>query len=88
MIVILISITSIIIRYPSGREKDIDGFQISDFELIGYSPHGKIAMDARAPQARVSVFCCGHAAARDTSSRARRVVEGRPLGVILGGPLG
>jgi dihydrofolate reductase/thymidylate synthase len=25
--------------------KDIDGFQMSDFELIGYSPHGKIAMD-------------------------------------------
>merc|ERR1719197_899642 len=26
--------------------KDIDGFQASDFELIGYSPHAKIAMDA------------------------------------------
>jgi len=25
--------------------KDIDGFQASDFELIGYNPHGKIAMD-------------------------------------------
>jgi len=25
--------------------KDIDGFQMSDFELIGYNPHGKIAMD-------------------------------------------
>jgi len=25
--------------------KDIDGFTASDFELIGYSPHGKIAME-------------------------------------------
>jgi len=25
--------------------KDIDGFQLSDFELVGYNPHGKIAMD-------------------------------------------
>jgi len=25
--------------------KEIDGFQMSDFELFGYSPHGKIAMD-------------------------------------------
>lgn len=25
--------------------KDIDGFQASDFELVGYSPHGKIAME-------------------------------------------
>jgi len=25
--------------------KDIDGFQMSDFELVGYSPHGKIAME-------------------------------------------
>merc|ERR1719230_1836707 len=25
--------------------KDIDGFKSSDFELIGYNPHGKIAMD-------------------------------------------
>jgi len=25
--------------------KDIDGFQASDFELVGYNPHGKIAMD-------------------------------------------
>jgi len=25
--------------------KDIDGFKASDFELIGYNPHGKIAMD-------------------------------------------
>jgi len=25
--------------------KDIDGFKASDFELIGYQPHGKIAMD-------------------------------------------
>jgi dihydrofolate reductase/thymidylate synthase len=25
--------------------KDIDGFQFSDFELLGYNPHGKIAMD-------------------------------------------
>jgi len=25
--------------------KDIDGFKASDFELLGYSPHGKIAMD-------------------------------------------
>jgi len=25
--------------------KDIDGFTSSDFELLGYSPHGKIAMD-------------------------------------------
>eukprot|EP00933_Yihiella_yeosuensis_P055520 TRINITY_DN5433_c1_g1_i1.p1 TRINITY_DN5433_c1_g1~~TRINITY_DN5433_c1_g1_i1.p1 ORF type:complete len:500 (-),score=109.72 TRINITY_DN5433_c1_g1_i1:392-1891(-) len=25
--------------------KDIDGFKASDFELIGYSPHGKIAME-------------------------------------------
>jgi len=25
--------------------KDIDSFQMSDFELIGYNPHGKIAMD-------------------------------------------
>jgi dihydrofolate reductase/thymidylate synthase len=25
--------------------KDIDGFQASDFELLGYNPHGKIAMD-------------------------------------------
>ena len=25
--------------------KDIDGFQMSDFELVGYNPHGKIAMD-------------------------------------------
>merc|ERR1711896_81058 len=25
--------------------KDIDGFQASDFELFGYNPHGKIAMD-------------------------------------------
>jgi dihydrofolate reductase/thymidylate synthase len=25
--------------------KDIDGFQAKDFELIGYSPHGKIAME-------------------------------------------
>mmetsp|Transcript_62073 Transcript_62073/g.116083 ORF Transcript_62073/g.116083 Transcript_62073/m.116083 type:complete len:502 (-) Transcript_62073:177-1682(-) len=25
--------------------KDIDGFQASDFELIGYHPHGKIAME-------------------------------------------
>eukprot|EP00448_Togula_jolla_P018061 CAMPEP_0170591302 /NCGR_PEP_ID=MMETSP0224-20130122/12331_1 /TAXON_ID=285029 /ORGANISM="Togula jolla, Strain CCCM 725" /LENGTH=486 /DNA_ID=CAMNT_0010915157 /DNA_START=56 /DNA_END=1516 /DNA_ORIENTATION=+ len=25
--------------------KDIDGFKMSDFELIGYSPHAKIAMD-------------------------------------------
>jgi len=25
--------------------KDIDGFQMSDFELIGYNPMGKIAMD-------------------------------------------
>jgi dihydrofolate reductase/thymidylate synthase len=25
--------------------KDIDGFQASDFEIIGYNPHGKIAMD-------------------------------------------
>jgi dihydrofolate reductase/thymidylate synthase len=25
--------------------KDIDGFQMSDFELIGYNPHGKIAME-------------------------------------------
>merc|ERR1711877_55881 len=24
---------------------DIDGFQASDFELIGYHPHGKIAME-------------------------------------------
>jgi len=25
--------------------KDIDGFQASDFEIVGYNPHGKIAMD-------------------------------------------
>uniref|UniRef100_A0A7S1KUV1 Bifunctional dihydrofolate reductase-thymidylate synthase n=1 Tax=Alexandrium catenella TaxID=2925 RepID=A0A7S1KUV1_ALECA len=25
--------------------KDIDGFQASDFELLGYNPHGKIAME-------------------------------------------
>lgn len=25
--------------------KDIDGFQASDFELLGYNPHAKIAMD-------------------------------------------
>jgi dihydrofolate reductase/thymidylate synthase len=25
--------------------KDIDSFQMSDFELLGYNPHGKIAMD-------------------------------------------
>jgi len=25
--------------------KDIDGFQASDFEVLGYNPHGKIAMD-------------------------------------------
>lgn len=25
--------------------KDIDGFKMSDFELVDYSPHGKIAMD-------------------------------------------
>jgi len=25
--------------------KDIDGFQMSDFELVGYSPHGKISME-------------------------------------------
>jgi len=25
--------------------KDIDGFQASDFELVGYNPHGKIAME-------------------------------------------
>merc|ERR1712037_495161 len=25
--------------------KDIDSFQASDFEIIGYNPHGKIAMD-------------------------------------------
>jgi len=25
--------------------KDIDGFQASDFDLIGYNPHGKIAME-------------------------------------------
>merc|ERR1712019_224227 len=25
--------------------KEIDGFQASDFELIGYNPHGKIAME-------------------------------------------
>eukprot|EP00931_Biecheleriopsis_adriatica_P037987 TRINITY_DN2178_c0_g1_i1.p1 TRINITY_DN2178_c0_g1~~TRINITY_DN2178_c0_g1_i1.p1 ORF type:complete len:542 (+),score=119.36 TRINITY_DN2178_c0_g1_i1:153-1628(+) len=25
--------------------KDIDGFKASDFELIGYNPHGKIAME-------------------------------------------
>jgi len=25
--------------------KDIDGFQASDFELLGYHPHGKIAME-------------------------------------------
>ncbi|CAK0859493.1 unnamed protein product [Prorocentrum cordatum] len=25
--------------------KDIDGFQASDFELVGYSPHGTIKMD-------------------------------------------
>jgi len=25
--------------------KDIDGFKASDFELFGYNPHGKIAMD-------------------------------------------
>jgi len=25
--------------------KDIDGFKASDFELVGYSPHGKIAME-------------------------------------------
>merc|ERR1712032_785346 len=25
--------------------KDIDGFKASDFELLGYNPHGKIAMD-------------------------------------------
>jgi dihydrofolate reductase/thymidylate synthase len=25
--------------------KDIDSFQFSDFELLGYNPHGKIAMD-------------------------------------------
>jgi len=25
--------------------KDIDGFQASDFEILGYNPHGKIAMD-------------------------------------------
>lgn len=25
--------------------KDIDGFSYSDFEIVGYSPHKKIAMD-------------------------------------------
>lgn len=25
--------------------KDIDGFQASDFEIVGYAPHGKIAME-------------------------------------------
>ena len=27
-------------RFATSEVKDIDGFQASDFELVGYSPHG------------------------------------------------